>query len=191
MALLITALVLRARTRILAGRLPEAEADAREAVQLSALLGTPLARRLAMASHLWALTELGRLDEADRLLEETGLDGAVSVGPIQDVIFLAQRARLRLGQHRVAEALADMEAADRWISGRGISRSIPYSGVLAAPRVPPRRRADRGGDRRRTRGAGKPAEARAGLPRARVAIVGGRDRRRRGNRSAARSVRWP
>ena len=80
MALLINALALTARTRILAGRLPEAEADAREAMQLSALLGTPLARRVAMASHLWALTELGRLDEADRLLEENGLGGAVPSG---------------------------------------------------------------------------------------------------------------
>jgi DNA-binding CsgD family transcriptional regulator len=132
-ALLINALVLRARMRILVGRLRDAEADAREAVQLSALLGTPLVRRLAMASLLWALTELGRLDEADRLLEEHGLGGAIHLGPIQDVIFIAQRAQLRLGQDRVAEALADMEAADRWISGRGISRSIPYLPYLQRP----------------------------------------------------------
>lgn len=129
MALLISALVLRARVRILVGRLREASVDAREAVQLSALLGTPLVRRMAMASHLWALTELGRLDEADRLLEEHGLGGAVRLGPIQDVIFIAQRARLRLGQHRVAEALADTEAADRWMSGRGMFRSMPYLGL--------------------------------------------------------------
>ena len=133
MALLINALALTARTRILAGRLPEAEADAREAMQLSAWQGTPLARRVAMASHLWVLTELGRLDEADQLLAENGLDGTVSVGPIQDVVFLAQRARLRLGQHRVTEALADMEVADRWISGRGISRSLPYWANLLRP----------------------------------------------------------
>jgi DNA-binding CsgD family transcriptional regulator len=129
MALLISALVLRARVRILVGRLREASADAREAVQLSALLGTPLVRRMAMASHLWALTELGRLDEADRLLEEHGLGGVVHLGPIQDVIFIAQRAQLRLGQHRVAEALADTEAADRWMSGRGMFRSMPYLGL--------------------------------------------------------------
>ena len=134
MALLINALALTARTRIMAGRLPEAEADAREATQLSALLGTPLAQPVAMASHLWALTELGRLDEADRLLEENGLGGAVSVGPVQDVIFMAQRARLRLGQHRFTEALADMEAADRWISARGI-RSFPYLANLLRPEV--------------------------------------------------------
>ena len=133
MALLINALGLTARTRIVAGRLPEAEADAREAMQLSALLGTPLARRLATASHLWALTELGRLDEADRLLEETGLDGAVPIRLIQDWIFICQRARLRLGQHRITEAMADMDAADRWISERGISRSIPYPANLLRP----------------------------------------------------------
>ena len=133
MTLLITALWLRARTRIVAGRLSEAEADARDAVQLSALLGTPLARRLATASHLWALTELGRLDEADRLLKETGLDEAVPIRLIQDWIFICQRARLRLGQHRIAEAMADMDAADRWISERGISRSIPYPAYLLRP----------------------------------------------------------
>jgi DNA-binding CsgD family transcriptional regulator len=133
MALLISALLLRARMRILAGRLPEAEADAREAVQLSALLGTPLERRLAMASLLWALTEVGRLDAADRLLEDTGLGGAVSLATLQEVIFLAQRARLRLAQHRVGEALADMDAADRWMSRRGISRSIPYAAYLLRP----------------------------------------------------------
>jgi class 3 adenylate cyclase/tetratricopeptide (TPR) repeat protein len=133
MALLITALVLRARIRIVAGRLLEAEADAREAVQLSALFGTPLARRLAMGSQLWALTELGRLDEADRMLDDTGLCGAVSLGTIQDVMFMAQRARLRLGQHRVAQAVGDMDAADRWISGRGISRSIPYWAYASRP----------------------------------------------------------
>ena len=133
MALLINALALTARTRIVAGQLPEAEADAREAMQLSALLGTPLVRRIAMANHLWALTELGRLDEAEQLLEENGLGGAVSIGPIQDVIFIAQRARLRLEQHRVTEALADMQAADGWISRRGISRSFPYPAYLLRP----------------------------------------------------------
>ena len=147
MTLLITALWLRARTRVVAGRLPEAEADARDAVQLSALLGTPLARRLAVASHLWALTELGRLDEADRLLKETRLDEAVPIRLIQDWIFICQRARLRLGQHRIAEAMADMDAADRWISGRGISRSIPYPAYLLAPSFS----SPQGGPRRRPR----------------------------------------
>ena len=59
--------------------------------------------------------------------------GPSASAPIQDVIFLAQRARLRLEQRRVAEALADMEAADRWISRRGISRSFPYPADLLRP----------------------------------------------------------
>jgi DNA-binding CsgD family transcriptional regulator len=135
MPMLTTALMLRARLGVAAGRLHAAAADAREAVQLAAVLDTPLARRLAMGSHLWALTELGRLDEADRLLEETGLGGAVPLRQIQDMIFMTQRARLRLAQHRVAEALADMDAADDWGSRRGMSRALPYPAYLLRPEV--------------------------------------------------------
>jgi DNA-binding CsgD family transcriptional regulator len=101
------------------GALAEAEADARAAVEAAHLqLGTgaseggptaSLHAPMAVAVLLDTLVERGNVEDADRVLTETGLANAAS--PLLLFTFLiGTRARLRVAQGRTAEAIGELLA---------------------------------------------------------------------------------
>lgn len=101
--------VLRSKTALYAGRLLDAEADAHSALALQRLEdGGELP--LAAAVLIDALVEQGRLDEADAVLAETGLDQSFDMGMLIGHFVSLARARLRLYQQRPGAALPDLLA---------------------------------------------------------------------------------
>jgi DNA-binding CsgD family transcriptional regulator len=92
----------------LAGRLREAEADAREALELA---GQHVVALLpyAVAFLLEPLIERGALEEADAELAATCLDGGLP-NAFPSNMLLLRRGRLRCAQGRLADALADLES---------------------------------------------------------------------------------
>jgi DNA-binding CsgD family transcriptional regulator len=94
----------------LAGRLREAEADAREALELADQQAVALLP-YAVAFLLEALIERGALAEADAMLAATGLDGVLPRAFPSNMLLL-RRGRLRRVQGRLVEALADLDACD-------------------------------------------------------------------------------
>jgi DNA-binding NarL/FixJ family response regulator len=106
---------LRAMTLIRAGRIREAEADARFAFQFK-LANSP---RPALLWTLFTLvdvvTEFDELDDADQALRMAGIDAGPRDGTFAVALLLQSRARLRLAQHRPDDAHADLTAAgDYW-----------------------------------------------------------------------------
>jgi DNA-binding NarL/FixJ family response regulator len=105
---------LRAIALMRAGRVREAEADARLAFEFKR-------RHSALEPLLWslhplvdALTEADEPDAADAALAAVGLQEPPP-GALTSPLLLQSRARLRLVQHRPAEALADaLDAGARW-----------------------------------------------------------------------------
>ncbi|WP_433301544.1 ATP-binding protein [Actinoplanes sp. CA-030573] len=99
---------LRAIADLQAGRVREAEADARLAYDFKRRHSPPPALIWSIFPLAEALTELDELDAADAILATvTDLPpGAITTG-----LLLERRARLRLAQHRPAEAHADLTAA--------------------------------------------------------------------------------
>lgn len=98
----------RAGARAWAGRLLDAEADAR--VSLGARMeemqvGLPV----AVAFLIWALVDRGELAAAEAALEESRAD-AVIADSILFLLMLEARGRLRLAQGRTEEALKDFLA---------------------------------------------------------------------------------
>jgi DNA-binding NarL/FixJ family response regulator len=106
--------LLRATALVRAGRVREAEADARLSFEFKRR-HSPLGALLWSLSPLVdALTELDELDAADAALASVGL-GDPPAGAITSALLLQSRARLRLAQHRVDDAHADLlDAAARW-----------------------------------------------------------------------------
>jgi DNA-binding CsgD family transcriptional regulator len=95
----------------LAGRLREAEVDAREALELAGQHAVALLP-YAVAFLLDTLIDRGATDEADAVLAETALDREVP--PVfPSTMLLARRGRLRRAEGRLAEALADLEACGK------------------------------------------------------------------------------
>jgi DNA-binding CsgD family transcriptional regulator len=94
----------------LQGRLREAEADAREALELAGQHAVALLP-YAVAFLLEPLIDRGALGEADAVLAATGLDGALPRAFPSNMLLL-RRGRLRRAQGRLAEALADLGACD-------------------------------------------------------------------------------
>jgi DNA-binding CsgD family transcriptional regulator len=99
--------VLRSHTAFEAGRLLEAEADARGALALHDTENTQEIQ-LAAAVLIEALVERGDLSEAQTLLAERGLEKDYSVSMLIDHVVLLARGRLRLRQNRPREALDDL-----------------------------------------------------------------------------------
>jgi DNA-binding CsgD family transcriptional regulator len=105
---------LRAIAHVRAGRIREAEADARLAFEFKR-------RHSALHPLLWglypfvdALTEADEPASADAALAAVGL-GDPPPGALTSPLLLQSRARLRLSQHRPEEALADaLDAGARW-----------------------------------------------------------------------------
>jgi len=96
------------------GRLEEAAADARVALDFKLATSPPAAVAWAAAFGVDALTCLGRLDEADAMAEATAARKPPA-GWIHTVLFRQARGVLRLAQHHPAEALEDLlAAAEGW-----------------------------------------------------------------------------
>ena len=90
------------------GRLEEAAADARLALDFKLATSPPVAVAWAAAFCVDALTCLGRLAEADAVAEVTG---EPPDGWIHTLLFRQARGALRVAQHRPADALEDLLAA--------------------------------------------------------------------------------
>ena len=105
---------LRAIALVCAGRVREAEADARLSFEFKL-------RHSALHALLWslyplvdALTETDQPESADAALAAAGV-GDPPEGALTAPLLLQSRARLRLSQHRPEEALADLlDAGERW-----------------------------------------------------------------------------
>ncbi|HEX5201954.1 MAG TPA: LuxR C-terminal-related transcriptional regulator, partial [Actinoplanes sp.] len=98
----------RAMAHLAAGRIRDAEADARLAYDFKRLNSPAAALLWSIFPLAEALTELDELDDASAVLESAGVlpDGTIMTG-----LTLERRARLRLAQHRPADAHADLTAA--------------------------------------------------------------------------------
>jgi DNA-binding CsgD family transcriptional regulator len=106
---------LRAIALVRAGRMREAEADARLAFDIKLANSPPPAVIWSLFPLVDALTELAEPDEAEAALAAGGLLGDPSPGALAAPMLLESRARLRLAQQRHTDAHADLlAAADRW-----------------------------------------------------------------------------
>ncbi len=107
--------LMRATALVRAGRPREAEADARISFEFKRLR-SPLAALLwSLAPLVDALVELDELDAADEALVAAGPLGETVPDALGAPLLLQARARLRLAQHRPADARADLlDAAARW-----------------------------------------------------------------------------
>jgi len=92
------------------GRLEEAVADARLALDFKLATSPPLAVAWAAGLCVDPLTRLGRLDEAEVVAEVTA-DREPPDGWIHTLLFRQARGALRVAQHRPDDALADLLAA--------------------------------------------------------------------------------
>jgi ATP/maltotriose-dependent transcriptional regulator MalT len=96
------------------GRLADAAADARLALDFKLATSPPAAVAWAAAFRIDALTALGRPDEAEAVAIVTA-GREPPEGWIHTVMFRQARGTLRLAQHRPAEALEDLlAAAEGW-----------------------------------------------------------------------------
>ena len=106
---------MRAKALVPAGRIREAEADARLAFDYKLAVAPMPVVLFALYPLVDALTELDALDAADAALAAAGQLGDPPTGAVAAAHVLHSRARLRLAQHRAAEAHADLlAAAARW-----------------------------------------------------------------------------
>jgi DNA-binding NarL/FixJ family response regulator len=106
---------LRAIALVRAGRIRDAEADARLAFDFKLANSLPAAVIWGLFPLVDALTELGELADADGALAAAGLLGDPPPGALSTPLLLESRARLRLAQRRHADAHRDLVAAgDRW-----------------------------------------------------------------------------
>jgi DNA-binding CsgD family transcriptional regulator/tetratricopeptide (TPR) repeat protein len=122
---------MRALLRLAQGRLPDAESDARNAVEAAWDPGYRIAR-MAHGPLVEALVAQGELDAAGTVLEAAGLNGELPDGYMLNFVLFA-RGRLRLAQGRTADGVADLEELGRregkW---RGRNPAVfPYRSLLA------------------------------------------------------------
>jgi DNA-binding CsgD family transcriptional regulator len=106
---------MRAMALVRAGRIHEAEADARLAFDYKLAVAPTAVVLFALTALVDSLTELDELDAADAALGAAGQLGDPPAGTLGAPLLLQSRAHLRLAQHRPAEAHADLVAAGaRW-----------------------------------------------------------------------------
>jgi DNA-binding CsgD family transcriptional regulator len=106
---------LRALALLPAGLVADAEADARAAFEFKLRTATPLAAiQWALAPLVDALVESDRLADADAAFDAAGI-GTPPPHALPSPLVLQSRARLRLAQGRIGDAVADFDdAANRW-----------------------------------------------------------------------------
>jgi DNA-binding CsgD family transcriptional regulator len=106
---------MRAWTLVRAGRVRDAEVDARLAFDYKLSRATVPAMLFVLHGLVDALTELDDLEAADAALAAVGQLGEPPPGGLAAPLVLQARARLRLAQRRTADAHADaLVAAARW-----------------------------------------------------------------------------
>lgn len=111
-------MVLRSHTALFAGRLDEAEGDAR--VALEGPVGSrPRANPLAAAVLVDALAERGALTDAQQVLANQGLEGPQSFDLLIAHFVLLARGRLRRRQGRSRDAIADLRKCGRTLVAAG------------------------------------------------------------------------
>jgi len=111
---------LRTMALVRAGRIRDALPDARLTFDFKLANSPPPALLWSLHPLVDALSEADELDAADAALAAAGQLGEPPLGAFSAPLLLESRARLRLAQHRPAEAHADAQAAAaRWIELEG------------------------------------------------------------------------
>jgi DNA-binding CsgD family transcriptional regulator len=106
---------MRAMALVQAGEIRDAEADSRLALDIKLTHSPPEALIWGVFPLVDALTELGEFADAEAVLGDTGYLGDPPPGAFAAPLLLETRARLRLAQHRHADARGDLLAAgERW-----------------------------------------------------------------------------
>ncbi len=106
---------MRAMALVQAGEIRDAEADGRLALAIKLTHSPPEALIWGVFPLVDALTELGEFADAESVLASAGYLGDPPPGAFASPLLLEARARLRLGQHRHADAQSDLlNAAERW-----------------------------------------------------------------------------
>jgi DNA-binding CsgD family transcriptional regulator len=103
--------MMRAAALTRLGEIRDAEADARIAFDYKLPVAPPGAMLWSLTILLDTLVELDELAEAERILAAAGQCGDPPAGAAAAPLLLQSRARLRLAQHRPADAYADAQAA--------------------------------------------------------------------------------
>lgn len=105
----------RAIALVQAGEIRDAEADARLSLEIKRSYSPPAALMWSVFPLVDALTELGDFAEAEAIMGDAGYLGDPPAGALGAPLLLESRARLRLAEHRYAEAQGDLfVAAERW-----------------------------------------------------------------------------
>ncbi|MFG2002175.1 ATP-binding protein [Spirillospora sp. NPDC048911] len=110
---------LRSHTAWYAGRLIEAEGDARAALERVPGEPSTPSTPLAAAVLVDALVERGELDEARRVLDEYGIGGDQPAGTLIMHFIPMARGRLRLRSGEPAAALADLLGVGKFLVDAG------------------------------------------------------------------------
>jgi DNA-binding NarL/FixJ family response regulator len=106
---------MRAIAHLQAGEIRDAEADGRLALEIKLAHSPPAALIWGVFPLVDALTELGELADAETVLASAGYLGDPPPAAFAAPLLLESRARLRLGQHRAADAHTDLlDAGERW-----------------------------------------------------------------------------
>ena len=113
------------------GRLEEAAADARLALDFKLATSPPVAVAWAAGLCVDALTRLGRLEEAEAVAEVTA-GRKPPDGWIHTIMFRQARGALRVAQHRPADALEDLLTAAAGWQGLGAENPAVASWRTAA-----------------------------------------------------------
>ena len=107
---------MRAMALVQAGEIRDAEADGRLALEIKLTHSPPEALIWGVFPLVDALTELGEFADAEAVLGTTGYLGDPPPGAFAAPLLLETRARLRIAQHRHADAHGDLLAAgERWV----------------------------------------------------------------------------
>jgi len=109
--------MIRSHTALYAGRLLEAEADGRAALEIYDDRGQD--SRLAVAVLVDALVDRGEIAAAQDLLADRGMEADQPLNWLIAHFILMARARLRLHQNRPRDALVDLHACGEGLTAAG------------------------------------------------------------------------